>query len=39
MIPKSGYRFPACAKPLARLVIWLDAPAGEGRSDKIILQQ
>src|SRR5262245_49966495 len=34
MIPKSGYRFPACAKPLARSVVWLDASAGEGRSEK-----
>jgi hypothetical protein len=24
---------------LARLVIWLDASAGEGRSEKIMLQQ
>jgi hypothetical protein len=29
MIPKSGYRFPACAKP---------ASAGEGRSEKIMLK-
>jgi hypothetical protein len=29
MIPKSGYRFPAFAKP---------ASAGEGRSDKIMRQ-
>jgi hypothetical protein len=29
MIPKSGDRFPAFAKP---------APAGEGRSDKIMLK-
>jgi len=36
MIPKSGNRFPACAKPVARSVIWLDASAGEGRSEKII---
>ena len=39
MIPKSGYRFPACAKPVARIVVWLDASAGEGRSEKIMLQQ
>jgi hypothetical protein len=30
MIPKSGYRFPAFAKP---------ASAGEARSDKIMLNQ
>jgi hypothetical protein len=30
MIPKSGHRFPAFAKP---------ASAGEARSEKIILQQ
>jgi hypothetical protein len=30
MIPKSGYRFPAFAKP---------ASAGEGRSEKIMLNQ
>jgi hypothetical protein len=30
MIPKSGNRFPACAKP---------ASAGEGRSEKIMRQQ
>jgi hypothetical protein len=30
MIPKSGYRFPAYAKP---------ASAGEGRSDKIMLKK
>jgi hypothetical protein len=30
MIPKSGYRFPAFAKP---------ASAGEGRSEKIMLKQ
>ena len=29
MIPKCGYRFPACAKPLARSFVWLDASAGE----------
>jgi hypothetical protein len=38
MIPKSGYRFPACAKPLGRFVVWLDASAGEARSEKIMLQ-
>ncbi len=30
MIPKSGYRFPAFAKP---------ASAGEGRSDKIMRKE
>jgi hypothetical protein len=39
MIPKSGHRFPACAKPAALSVVWLDASAGEGRSEKIMLQQ
>jgi hypothetical protein len=36
MIPKSGYRFPACAKPVARYVISVDASAGEGKSEKIM---
>ncbi len=36
MILKSGNRFPACAKPLARLFVLLEASAGEGRSDKIM---
>jgi hypothetical protein len=39
MIPKSGYRFPACAKPCQRLVVAVDASAGEGRSEKIMLKQ
>jgi hypothetical protein len=47
MIPKKpaphlmrgGYRFPACAKPWHDFDIWLDAPAGEGRSEKIMLNQ
>jgi hypothetical protein len=39
MMPKSGYRFPACAKPAALLVVWFDASAGEGRSENIMLQQ
>jgi hypothetical protein len=47
MIPKKpapdvirgGYRFPACAKPWHRSSFWLDASAGEGRSEKIMLQQ
>jgi hypothetical protein len=45
MIPKKpapdlirgGNRFPACAKPVARFIIRLDASAGEGRSEKVIL--
>jgi hypothetical protein len=47
MIPKKpaphsvrgGYRFPACAKSVARLCIWLDASAGEAKSEKIMRQQ
>jgi hypothetical protein len=39
MIPKSGYRFPACAKPWHRFVVLFDASAGEGRSGKIMLKQ
>jgi hypothetical protein len=39
MIRKSGYRFPACAKPVARIFVWLDASAGETRSEKIMRQQ
>jgi len=39
MIPKSVQGFPACAKPVALFLIRLDAPAGEGRSDKIMLEQ
>jgi hypothetical protein len=39
MIPKSGYRFPACAKPCQPLVSSFDASAGEGRSEKIMLKQ
>jgi hypothetical protein len=39
MIPKSGYRFPACVKPMARFVVWHDASAGEARSEKIMRQQ
>jgi hypothetical protein len=38
MIPKSGYRFPACAKSRAAIVAGLDASAGEARSEKIMLQ-
>jgi hypothetical protein len=39
MIPKSGHRFPACAKPSSYSLIRLDASAGEGRSEKIMLQR
>jgi hypothetical protein len=39
MIPKSGYRFPACAKPRHRFIVSFDASAGEGRSEKIMLKQ
>jgi hypothetical protein len=38
MIPKSGNRFPACAKPVAMFVVLLDASAGEAKSEKIMLQ-
>jgi hypothetical protein len=34
MIPKSGYRFPACAKPCERIALGFDASAGEARSEK-----
>jgi tripartite-type tricarboxylate transporter receptor subunit TctC len=47
MIPKKpaphlmrgGHRFPACAKPWHSLVVWTDASAGVGRSEKIMLHQ
>jgi hypothetical protein len=29
-------RFPACAKPCEVLVVWTNASAGVGRSDKIM---
>jgi hypothetical protein len=32
-------RFPACAKPVAMSIVWRDASAGEGRSEKIMLKQ
>jgi hypothetical protein len=38
MIPKSGCRFSACAKPGYWLGVSVDASAGEGRSDKIMLK-
>jgi hypothetical protein len=39
MIPKSGNRFPACAKPAVEFIVWLDASVGEGRSEKIMRQE
>jgi hypothetical protein len=39
MTPKSGYRFPAGAKPVQPLALALDASAGEARSDKIMRKQ
>jgi hypothetical protein len=38
-MPKSGYRFPACAKPRRTFVVPFDASAGEGRSEKIMIKQ
>jgi hypothetical protein len=38
MIPKSGHRFPACAKPRHILLVWTNTSAGVGRSDKIMLK-
>jgi hypothetical protein len=38
MTPKSGNRFPAWAKPLALFVVLLNASAGEGRSEEVMLQ-
>jgi len=38
MIPKSRYRFSACATPFSHRGILLDAAAGEGRSEKIMLE-
>ncbi len=38
MTPKSGHRFPACAKPRLRLVVPFGASAGEARSGKIMLK-
>jgi len=34
----AGRRFPACAKPLHRRVVLIDASAGEGRSEKDMRQ-
>jgi hypothetical protein len=39
MIPKSVQRFPACAKPPHRPLVWIDASAGEGRSDQIMRKE
>src|SRR5262245_29617874 len=39
MSRKSGYRFPACAKPSAQLAVWLGASAGEARSEKDMRNQ
>jgi hypothetical protein len=36
---RGGNRFPACAKPLHGSSFWVDASAGEGRSEKIMLEQ
>jgi hypothetical protein len=36
MIPKSGRRFPACAKPWNGAVLSHNASAGEARSDQIM---
>jgi hypothetical protein len=36
MIPKCGYRFPACAKLRRPLCFRLEASAGEGRSERIM---
>jgi hypothetical protein len=38
MMTKSGHRFPACAKPGQALAHSVYAPAGEGRSKKIMLK-
>jgi hypothetical protein len=39
MVAKSGDRFPACAKPRLGLRVWINASAGEGRSEKIMRRQ
>jgi hypothetical protein len=39
MIPKSGYRFPACVKPWLPLFAPVSASAGEAKSEKIMLGQ
>jgi hypothetical protein len=39
MIPKSGYRFPACAKLPQLMAVSFYAAAGEASSEKIMLKQ
>jgi hypothetical protein len=39
MIPKSGYRFSACAKPCLQFVPSINASADEAKSEKIMLKQ
>jgi hypothetical protein len=39
MIPKSGHRFPACAKPCQPVAGSHNASAGEARSEKIMLKR
>jgi hypothetical protein len=39
MIPKSGNRFPACAKPWHGTNVVPDASAGEGRSERIMREK
>ena len=36
---RGGYRFPAFAKPLVGSSFWLEASAGEARSEKVMLNQ
>src|SRR3954471_6733963 len=38
MIPKSGHRFPACAKPWRSRFSWTNASAGVGWSERIMRQ-
>jgi hypothetical protein len=39
MIPKSGVPVSRLREALAPLIAWLDASAGEGRSEKIMHKQ
>jgi len=39
MIPKSGYRFSACAKPCLQFVPSINASADEAKSEKIMLKK
>jgi len=39
MTPKSGYRFPACAKPRKLLASSFSASADEARSDKVMRKE